>query len=368
MPDFLTGSPVTGVVPTQSSSVTSLPDWYTNYAKDIIDQQALVAQRPYTPYQGPQVAGFTPDQQTAFGQTRTASTASQPGFAAAGALAAGAPGAAAPLQAKGVDYLNASTNPLGLNAAAPFLNGALQTSVSNVGDYMNPYTTNVVDRLGVLAGRNLKENILPNIQDQFTSAGQGTSGSRQGEYIGRAIRDTSESTSAAQAAALEAGYNGALTTSAADKARLAGLAGTAGSLGAAQQGALQTAGTGIAGIGRDVGNLDLSAATTTGALAAGQQTSALQGAGALQASGGMQQALDQQNESTAYADFLRQQGYDQKQIDAMTGTVGALTSTLPKQTQATATVPATAYNPSTAATLASLGLDAAAIAKILGSG
>lgn len=368
MPDFLTGSPVTGVVPTQSSSVTSLPDWYTNYAKDIIDQQALVAQRPYTPYQGPQVAGFTPDQQTAFGQTRTASTASQPGFAAAGALAAGAPSAAAPLQAAGVNYLNQSTNPLGLNAAAPFLSGASGTSTSNINDYMNPYTSDVVDRLGVLAGRNLSENILPQIQDQFTSAGQGTGGSRQGEYIGRALRDTQESTLAAQSAALQSGYSGALTASAADKARLAGLAGTAGSLGAAQQGALQTAGTGIAGIGLNEGNLALNAAQTTGNLAAADQTSRLQGAGALQASGGMQQALDQQNESTAYADFLRQQGYDQKQIDAMTGTVGALTSTLPKQTQSSGTVPATAYNPSTAATLASLGLDAAAIAKIFSGG
>lgn len=388
MSDFLTGSPVTGVVPTNSSSVTSLPDWYTNYAKDIIDQQALVSSRPYTPFQGQQVAPLTQNQQqasalagsgfnSALSLAGGAVGAASPWFAQAGAL--NAPGAAAPLQGKGVDYLNQSTDALGLKAAAPFLSGASGTSTSNINDYMNPYTSDVVDRLGVLAGRNLSENLLPQIQDQFTSAGQGTGGSRQGEYIGRALRDTQESTLAAQSAALQAGYSGALTASAADKSRLAGLAGTAGGLGAAQQGALQTAGSNIANIGAaqgqltaqqmqqlaalgvDVGNLNLNAAQTTGNL-----TTA--GVGALASTGATAQATDQASLDKAKADFLTQQGWDQNQIDHMTGTVGALTSTLPKQTQTSGTQPATAYNPSTAATLASLGLDAAAIARILGNG
>lgn len=400
MSDFLTGSPVTGVVPTQSSSVTSLPDWYTNYAKDIIDQQALVSSRPYTPYQGPRVAGFNPDQQTSFDQTAAASTSAAPGYAGALSLASGAvgaaspwfnqagalsaPGAASPLQGAGVNYLDQSTNPLGLSAAAPFLGGASASSVSDVGDYMSPYESAVTDQIATLGNRNLTENLLPAIGDQFTAAGQGTGGSRQGEYIGRAVRQTQDDITAQQAAALNSGYQSSLSTSAADKARLAGLAGTAGSLGAAQQGALQTAGAGeaaigattgqltaqqqqlLASLGVDVGSLNLNAATTEGNIAGAAQTSALQGAGALQASGAIQQNQDQKSLDTAYADFLRQQGYDQTQIDAMTQTTGALQSTLPKATETSGTQPASAYNPSTVSTLASLGLDAAAIAKLLG--
>jgi hypothetical protein len=400
MSDFLTGSPVTGVVPTQSSSVTTLPDWYTNYAKDIIDQQNAVSSRGYTPYQGPRVADFTPDQQKSFDLTNSGATAAGPGFDAAISMAGGAPAAASPwfnaagalnapsaaspLQGQGVDYLSQSTNALGLQAAAPLISAASGGVGGNIGGYLNPYTSDVVDRLGVLAGRNLNENLLPQIQDQFTAAGQGTSGSRQGEYIGRALRDTQESLLGAQSSALQGGFSTALSAAQADAARQAGLAGTAGSLGAAQQGALQTAGQGIAGIGGtqgqltaqqqqflaslgvDVGNLNVNAAGTLGNLAAGKQTSALQGAQALGATGALQQSLGQKSLDTGYADYLRQQGWDQSQIDAMTNTVGALQSTMPKSVDTSATQPAGAYNPSTAATLASLGLDAAAIAKLLG--
>lgn len=412
MPDLLSGTPVTGVVPTQSSSVSSLPDWYTNYAKDIIDQQAQLSSQPFTPYQGPRVAAFTPDQTTAFGQTEAASTLAQPGYSTAIGLAGSAAplsasasaspwfsragalnptGTAAPLQNAGVGYLQKSVDPLGLEAAAPFLGSASQSGVSNIDSYMNPYTTDVVNRIGQLAGRTLSEDILPNIQDQFTAAGQGTSGSRQGEYVGRAIRDLGESTTAAQSQALQAGYSQAQQTAEADLARQAALAGTAGSLGAAQQGALQQAGVGTAGIGTAAGNLGISEqgvlgnlgvdagnlttqdvnnllneATTIGNLSSGQQAAALTGAGALQTAGTEQQALDQQNLNTAYGDFQAQQQWPQQQLNNMTSTVGALVNTLPKQVQSAGTQPATAYNPSTVATLASLGLDAATIAKILG--
>ena len=44
---FLSGDPV-GTVPTQSSQQTTMPDWYTNYAMDILSNQNAIASRPYT--------------------------------------------------------------------------------------------------------------------------------------------------------------------------------------------------------------------------------------------------------------------------------------------------------------------------------
>lgn len=66
-----------------------------------------------------------------------------------------------------------------------------QTGLGGIQDYMNPYQDQVVNRIGELGARNLKENLLPNIQDQAIRAGT-FGGSRSGEAIGRALRDTQE--------------------------------------------------------------------------------------------------------------------------------------------------------------------------------
>ncbi len=73
--------------------------------------------------------------------------------------------------------------------------------------------------------------------------------------------------------------------------------------------------------------------TSGGALtdaAARAQQLGLTGAGALQQVGAQQQELGQKNLDVAYADFLRQQGYDQTQIDAMTKTLAGVAPAVPK--------------------------------------
>jgi hypothetical protein len=55
-------------VPTSNTTETVLPDWYTNYAMDILANQQAVANNPYVTYQGPRVAGFTDQQKQAFNQ------------------------------------------------------------------------------------------------------------------------------------------------------------------------------------------------------------------------------------------------------------------------------------------------------------
>ena len=105
-----------------------------------------------------------------------------------------------------------------MSQAAQLSGQGAQTGLGGIQDYMNPYTENVVNRIGALASRNLRENLLPNIQDQAIRSGT-FGGSRSGEAIGRALRDTQESTLAQQTAALQQGYTQAGQQLQADRAR-----------------------------------------------------------------------------------------------------------------------------------------------------
>jgi len=116
-----------------------------------------------------------------------------------------------------------------LQAANPYLQAAAQTSAQGVGQYMNPYTEGVTSQIAKLGARNLSENLLPAVSDQFVRAGQ-FGGTRMGEFGSRALRDTQESVLNQQAQALQAGYGQALGASQADLARQAQLAGTVGSI------------------------------------------------------------------------------------------------------------------------------------------
>lgn len=139
-------------------------------------------------------------------------------------------------------YIQQATAPTGLNAASPYLQAASQSAPQGLASYMSPYTSAVTDRLATLAGRNLSENILPQLGDQFVRSGQFGS-AQQRDLMGRAVRDTQESLLAQQAQALEQGYGTALSAEQTDLARQAQLAGTAGGLGTAQQQTLLGAGS-----------------------------------------------------------------------------------------------------------------------------
>lgn len=392
------------LAPSGSTTQTVLPDWYTNYAQDILSRQAAVAATPYPTYQGPRVADFTADQKAGFDMTKAAATAgqeavggalsatqgnlgrsslgaAQPYLTQAGALSGVS--AATPNLQTGADLLRQSTQGGGLQAAQPFLTNAANTSVANIGAYMNPYQEQVVNRIGDIGARTLREKLLPEISDRFIGAG-GFGGSRQAEATGRAIRDTMEGISAEQSKALQAGYGEAAGLSQSDLARQAQLAQTAGGLGTAQQGALQAAGTGIANIGTSLGNLTADQqralaglGETTGrlygadtaqtnqtaaqiaALGQQQQEMGLAGAGALQGIGAQQQGLNQKNLDTAYSDFLKQQAYPQEQITGMMGALQGVAGAVPKATLESSFAP---YNPNVATPAKTTGLQDAATA------
>lgn len=307
-----------------TQSQTVLPEWYTNYAMELLSNQQALAQRPFPTAPMPRVAEFSPTQQRGFemaGQAATAyqpalgqatqatqnlmgSTAlsaarpyfsqaqglnplavAQPDISAARGLAtqAGATnilGAATPFlqQAAGMSGVGAAqpfvqqaagtiqqgTSPSGLAAAQPYLSQAGQSSVANIGQYMDPYISQVVDRVGELGGRTLRERILPEIEGRYIAAGQLGFGGRQpgaGTPSGmmtdtaRALRDVSADVQAQQAQLLSQGYGQAQAAAQADLARQAQLAGTAGQLGTAQQQALLEAAQQQAALGSQVGQL-----------------------------------------------------------------------------------------------------------------
>jgi hypothetical protein len=293
--DFLTeGAPIpagTGIV--SKTTATALPDWYTNYAQDLLAGQRAISTTPYQTYQGPRIAGFTPTQQQGMQQT------------------IGAAGLAAPAIQQATGVAQQQIGQSGLSAAQPYLQQAGQAAYGNVGAYMNPYNEAVTNRIGELGARTLREELLPQISDRFVRSGQ-FGGSRQSEMIGRGLRDIYESTLAKQAEALQTGYGGALTAAQADLTRQGQLAQTAGDLG--------TAGV--------TSGLDV--AKTLAELGTGAQTSGLAGAAAITGVGAAQQGMNQQNLTLAYQDYLKQQGYPQEQIDAAlktmsgVGTAGAV--------------------------------------------
>lgn len=288
---------------TDLTKQTVMPEWYTNYAMDILSGQQAIANRPYEPAPMPRVAGFTPTQQQAFGMTGTAATAYQP------------------LLGQATDVAQAAANaPGALNTAQPYLTQAGQTSVSNIGSYMNPFNDAVISRIGELGTRNLTENIMPQIEGRYIQAGQLGFGGRGGmgtpsgmmTDTSRAVRDVSADILAQQTKALQSGYTEAAGLAGTDLNRFGNLASTAGNLAQTQQ------------------EQQLAASGALSNLGARAQDLGLTGAGALANVGAQEQQLGQKNLDVAYADFLRQQGYPQEQINNMLSTFKGVATGVPQ--------------------------------------
>lgn len=291
---------------TDVTKQTVMPEWYTNYAMDMLSGQKALANRPYQTAPMPRIAGFTPTQEKSFGMTETAAGAYQPMLdqaTQAAQAAANAPGA--------------------LNVAQPYLSQAGQTSVSNIGSYMNPYNDAVTKRIAEMGTRNLTENIMPQIEGRYIQAGQLGFGGRGGAGTpsgmmtdtSRAVRDVSADILAQQTAAMQQGYSEAAGLAGTDLTRFGNLASTAGNLAQTQQ------------------QQQLAASGALSSLGEQAQTLGLTGAGALGNVGALQQQQGQKNLDVAYGDFLRQQGYEQEQIDNMMKTFQGVSAGIPTATQ-----------------------------------
>ena len=205
-----------------------MPTWYSDYTQGLISRANAIAAEPYQAYTNPRIAALDPAQNAAYrsalgleqqyaptinsalqfaqqGGQGSALQSADPYFQQAlgyNPFTSASPllGEAAQNIRQQVGDTSALAQPY-LQQAAQMTGQAGQTGLAGIQDYMNPYQEQVVNRIGSLAERNLRENLLPTIQDKAIQSGQ-FGGSRQGEAIGRALRDTQESALAQQAQAL----------------------------------------------------------------------------------------------------------------------------------------------------------------------
>jgi len=324
--DFLANgaSIPSGSALTATTSTSSMPDWYTNYAKQILANQQAVSGQAYQPAPMPRVAEFTPAQQVGFGQTAAGATAYQP------------------LATAATNTLQNAAGMSGMTSAQPFLTAA-GGNATNVSAYMNPYTDAVVNRIAALGQRNLSENLLPALTSKYITAGQLGYGDPRTGYgapsgmmtdTARAVRDTSADILGAQSAALQQGYAGAQSAAQADLARYGQLASTAGQLGG--QDAARMAD--VARQQADLGGMLQKYGLTAGAATAGV--------------GLEQQQQGQKNLDAARADFLAQRGYNQEQIDAMLKTLAATSVAVPTAKEVYGIAPTGTQPAGTAETIA----------------
>lgn len=153
---------------------TVLPEWYTQYAKNVLSKAYSATAEPYQAYGAPRIAGFQPEQEQAFSGYKASMGEYQP-------------------------YIGASTEALGAGTGSFTQPGVAQ-------QYMSPYIQNVVSGIGAMAGRNLSENILPAVNRTFIGGGT-FGGSRSAEFTQRAIRDAQAGALSAQVNAMQEGYN-----------------------------------------------------------------------------------------------------------------------------------------------------------------
>lgn len=106
-----------------------------------------------------------------------------------------------------------------LGQASQMLTGAGGTASHEVvGDYMNPYTSAVVDEMGRLTQRNVQENVMPTLGG--AAAGTGQFGSRRHQQIaGNTLRDIQADLTGRQYGALSSGYDAATKAAQADLSR-----------------------------------------------------------------------------------------------------------------------------------------------------
>jgi len=150
-----------------------LPEWYTQYAKDILSKATAATSQPYSPYGAPRVAGFAPEQEQAFSGFQSSMGSYQP-------------------------YIQSAYQGLQRGTGS-------FTAPGVASQYMNPYTQNVVAGIGSAAGRNLYENLLPQVNRTFVGGGT-FGGSRSAEFTARAVRDANAAALSEQNKAMREGY------------------------------------------------------------------------------------------------------------------------------------------------------------------
>ena len=313
--DFLFEGRPPQSVTTYGQTVENIPKWMSDYTQGLIARANAAAAEPYIPYGGPRIAGFTPEQQAAFGLTEANVGAYQPY-----------------LEAGGAGYMGGLSRAANIGAAAsPFIAAGAQdfTDPGMVEQYMSPYVQNVLDRQEDLATRTLEEEFMPRISGMFGGAGQygsrGGTGSMEDIAV-RGARDIQEGLEAQRLEALHGAYGQAADIFGQQRTREAELARIVGAL---EEAGAQAMFTGAEGLGR---------------MGAAAQQMGLTDAAALEAIGAQMQGLDQRALDLAYSDFLEQRDLPFDRLAFMSNLIRGLP--MDRTVTRTDVGPAQVYQPS----------------------
>lgn len=205
---FTQGAQLPAITTTQQQA-TAAPAWYMDYLSNLANTSTQAGQNA-------QYIGAQPLQQQAFAQTAANQGNYQPLLNAATGqvnqvsdMSAYGAGSGALAQSMGMS---------GANAAQSGINAAMQTAPSNIQQYMNPYTRNVVDEMTRLGQQNIRQNLSPQTTAGIVGAGQFGS-TRGAQALGQNITNALQDLGGRQSSALQAGYTQALGASQADMAR-----------------------------------------------------------------------------------------------------------------------------------------------------
>lgn len=196
---------------------STVPPYLDKGAQDIFNAGNALAANPYIPYGEQRLAQFSPD-------SLEAQRLARAGLG---------------------DYIPY------LQRSESYLPGAGAPAYENIRRYMNPYSQEVIDRLGQDATKTFKESILPQLEYQFVSRGQYGS-KKHREMALRAANDLQSNLAAQRASMSAKHYAEAANMQHADQMRALETSRQLASL-ASQRQAGRTADTSLlSGIGNDI--------------------------------------------------------------------------------------------------------------------
>ena len=243
----------------------------------------------YVPYGGQRIQGFSPDQLGGFAGLRNLANYGNPTVDSAANLAG----------ASGIQALAAGNY-------SPIYASTGNWTGADVSAYMDPYLSNVLDRLQQRATQRYAEQGVA--RDAAAQRAGAFGGSRQSIQDFLAERELNQYLGDTEAQQLSAAYQNAQQMWSSDQARqLQALL--------ANQGVdLQAAQLGLAGA-----QAGTQAASTLGQLGATQQGLTLDRLNALLSAGQQQQQLGQQGLDTAYQDFVNQRDFERQNLNFLSG-------------------------------------------------
>lgn len=315
---------------TSTNYTSSLPQYAKPYYERLMSRAEAETNQPYTAYPGQRIQGFTGDQAGAFQGIRNLNLTGNPTVDNAAQMA-GASGIQA-MMAGNYTPLYAQTQQWGPEAAQR---------------YMDPYLSNVLDRLQARTTERYNEQA--GARGTAAERANAYGGSRQGIQDFLAQRELNQQLGDTEAQQYSQAYNNAQGVFGSDMSR--GLA--------AQQGN-QQADLGAAQLGLAGAQAGTQAASVLGQLGGQQQAMTMERLNALAQVGKQQQDLGQQGLDTANTDFINQRDYERQNLAFMSGIMHGVPVAANSETVNTAP------GPNQFSQLAGLGIAGAQLGKMAG--